>query len=168
VAIWPKNESNWPDNLFDHIFDLSKELPDPREYPDAVWPKIVKSLLTRMIGGIQSILEHATNRQTAWLRLGGAGGVVAAIRVSKFCYCIMRANLCNESLAEDITKTSQALSNILSQEAWRRWALVSFVEADDIRVNDLFLLWQLFMEAILNADLDREAVCLHFLHHHWV
>lgn len=162
MAVWPQNESNWPKDLFEQIFDASLPIPDPKEYPDAIWPYIVKFLSKRVVSLIKGILGHATKRQADWLRLGGPGGAVAAIRALKFCFRIKRAESCDGSLVAEMIHISDLLSDVLSQEAWRRWALASFVQSHNSKVNDLFLSWQVFMEVVLNSEVNREVVCLHF------
>ena len=165
VAVWPGDESQWPKRLFEHIFDPSKPLPDPSDYKCSSWDYIINSLLTRVHSAMEGILGHATKLNTSWLRLAGSGGVLSAVRAAEFCSRIMRARLCHESFTDRIIHITQALSNIFAQEAWRRWALASFLQSHHLEADDLFILWQVFMEAVLNAHLKGNDVWLFFLMH---
>ena len=121
-------------------------------------------MLTRIESALAAIIDHKTTVEPKWLRLAGSGGVFATIRAAEFCSRIIGAGLC-DTHAKRKDKVLLDLSSILAQEAWRRWALASFLQSYHCDAKDVFTLWQIFMEAILKARLKGNKVCgIYWLH----
>ena len=154
-----KMQTNENGDLFDILFNSSCPVPNPEDIPQTKmkWVDIQNNLLNRVSNFLTTILNHATNRKSTWLRLGGQGGVISVLRAVVFARRLGTGEYCPGSV-QTVDALIQDVERILAQEVWRRWALKSFIQSRHKSASDLIVIWQILMEVECRASCSASRV----------